>query len=65
MSSSYSSKGREGESRVILKFDRAVTEKEVEEIQAEHNAISATLETSDGQHDFEVEENDVDETEPE
>ncbi|MFD6878340.1 hypothetical protein ACFYM0_36710 [Streptomyces sp. NPDC006487] len=41
---------RKSESRVILEFDREVTDKEVEEMQAKHNATSAFLEAAGGHH---------------
>ncbi|WP_192582464.1 hypothetical protein [Streptomyces triticiradicis] len=36
--------------RVILQFDREVTEEQVREMQATHNATDAFLETAGGHH---------------
>ncbi|MET7989237.1 MULTISPECIES: hypothetical protein [unclassified Streptomyces] len=47
MADSSNSGNRKPESRVILEFDREVTDKEVQEMQAKHNATSAFLEDAD------------------
>ncbi|MFI9243865.1 hypothetical protein ACIGXF_14965 [Streptomyces sp. NPDC053086] len=48
--------------RVILEFDREVTEEQVREMQAAHNATDAFLETAGGHHHHD---DDDEETEPE
>ncbi|MFF0000922.1 hypothetical protein [Streptomyces avermitilis] len=47
--------------RVILEFDRKVTEDQIKEMQATHNAIDAFLEPAGGHHHHD----DDDEEEPE
>ncbi|MDH6540270.1 hypothetical protein M2167_002799 [Streptomyces sp. SPB4] len=50
MGASSNHGNRNPESRVILEFDREVTDEEVEEMQAKHNATSAFLEAAGGHH---------------
>lgn len=50
MGASSNPGNRKSESRVILEFDREVTDEEVEEMQAKHNATSAFLEAAGGHH---------------
>ncbi|MGA5520058.1 hypothetical protein ACPCK2_28045 [Streptomyces pseudogriseolus] len=47
MPESNSPSSRKPESRVILEFDREVTDAEIQEMQAKHNATSAFLEAAD------------------
>ncbi|MGW7177883.1 hypothetical protein [Streptomyces xanthophaeus] len=59
MAASSNPGNREPESRVILEFDREVTDEEVKEMQAKHNASSAFVEAGGHHHHHDDDEPDV------